>query len=157
MQRKRQSPCMMDSIYIYINISMFKIRNGACAKGQAGHHHHHHRFNRRDMLRIIHYTTNRFHIQIMYRLRDKLEKKIYGDKFNWINITIEPYTVVRPTLPPKNSGHLCWTVQIGTIKKMRTSPFSFTAPAAQTGRGRGLKFFMEVHLGTTTGVIQANF
>ena len=31
-----------------------------------------------------------------------------------------------------------------------TTPFCFIAHAAQTGRGRGLKFFMEVHLGTTT-------
>ena len=35
--------------------------------------------------------------------------------------------------------------------------FCFIAPAAQTGRGRGLKLFMEVPLGSTTGVIQANF
>ena len=36
-------------------------------------------------------------------------------------------------------------------------PFCSPAPAAQMGRGRGLKFFMEVQLGTIAGIIQANF
>ena len=35
--------------------------------------------------------------------------------------------------------------------------FRLPPPTAQTGRGRELKFFMEVRLWTTTGVIQAIF
>ena len=47
--------------------------------------------------------------------------------------------------------------EIGTLLENDTPPFPLMVSPAQTVRDRGLKIFIDVHLGITTGLIQAIF